>query len=518
MNQALPIREATVRPQPNRFLRGVFLAGLFVAALCPASDAAAAFERKAWQSDFAFLKKDLELRYANLAWFASPQSGIDLPALDRRATRALAAAENDEDAKAALLAFVAGFHDGHFSQLASLLAAAGGSAEPPPAELDKMDAAAGCAALGYAPTRSVPFSLPFESLNGFALERGDVPHDFRSGVFTTADGKQIGVVRIRYFRQRDYSPPCEREWAVARRTGKPIDADALRNQIDQEWFAALAAQLRRFRADKMAAVVVDVGGNGGGNDAGDWSTRLFSAQPVRSARLLMVAAPAAAGNFDEQLESIGKALAAHPQADAPSRQILTDAAAEIGRRKAAIDSRHCDLSWAWREQRPWNPAGCSRLIDAGFASGSVDYLPAGKIAEKDLAAALYWPTEVDAYRGAWSGPVYVLTDGKTYSSAEMFTASMHDNGIAKTVGATTGGDGCGFMQNDPPVVLPHSRLRFRVPDCVRLRADGSDEVAGIRPDLPVLPTEGESDRARAARALAAIEADLRDRMAAPPQS
>jgi len=64
------------------------------------------------------------------------------------------------------------------------------------------------------------------------------------------------------------------------------------------------------------------------------------------------------------------------------------------------------------------------------------------------------------------------------------------------------------MQEAKPLVLPHSQLRFRIPDCVRLRADGSDEVAGVKPDLPVLPSEGESERARAARALAVIDADL----------
>jgi len=72
----------------------------------------------------------------------------------------------------------------------------------------------------------------------------------------------------------------------------------------------------------------------------------------------------------------------------------------------------------------------------------------------------------------------------------------------------TGGDGCGFMGDVPPLVLAHSRLRFRVPNCMRLRADGSDEVAGIAPDLPIAPTEGESDRARAARLLRTVAAEL----------
>jgi hypothetical protein len=85
---------------------------------------------------------------------------------------------------------------------------------------------------------------------------------------------------------------------------------------------------------------------------------------------------------------------------------------------------------------------------------------------------------------------------------------MHDSGIARTIGVRTLGLGCGAMVESAPLTLPHSHLSFRVPNCVRLRADGTDEVAGIKPDLPVLPTANESPRARAARVVAVIARDL----------
>ncbi|HKQ12784.1 MAG TPA: S41 family peptidase, partial [Steroidobacteraceae bacterium] len=112
-------------------------------------------------------------------------------------------------------------------------------------------------------------------------------------------------------------------------------------------------------------------------------------------------------------------------------------------------------------------------------------------------------------RGAWNGPVYLLTDSGTASAAEMFAAQMRDRGIAKTVGVRTLGLGCGSMVESAPLTLPHSRLSVRIPNCVRLRADGTDEVAGVAPDFPVLPTANESPRARAARVLAVIDRDLR---------
>ena len=62
----------------------------------------------------------------------------------------------------------------------------------------------------------------------------------------------------------------------------------------------------------------------------------------------------------------------------------------------------------------------------------------------------------------------------------MFAAVLRNNDAAKTIGARTGGDGCGFVDNRGLVILPHSGLRFRVPNCVRLRADGSGRSRGSR--------------------------------------
>lgn len=464
----------------------------------------AAFDRSVWQDDFAYLKKQLESRYANLAWFASPQSGVDARTLDRRATRALAAAADDADAKAAITDFINGFGDGHLSLMAAL-APKDETPAPPKRDLHGADATTACAALGYASTRSVPFSLPFESLPDFSMVSDGESKPFRAGIVTTPSSK-IGVIRIKYFRQRDYPGVCESVWSKAAQEGKTGDIDAVRDRIDDAWYAALADQLKQLRAANLDALIVDVGGNGGGNDAGEWTPRMFTDKPAHSARLLVTATPSMPGYLDEEIDGLRDASKGE---SGPGSELVAKSLADFEHRKQSLGDRACDLSYAWHEQRPWQPFGCSRLLDAGFASGAVDYLAPGTIADAKRAAAVYWPVKVDAYRGAWTGPAYVLTDGRSYSAAEMFTAVMRDNAIARTVGVKTGGAGCGFMHEDPPVDLPHSHLRVRVPSCVRLRADGSDEVAGIKPDLEIAPREGEDDRTRASRVIAAVAADLR---------
>ena len=466
-----------------------------------------AFDRAAWQDDYAALKHELERRYANLAWFASPEGGVDLPALDRYTTAALAIAGNDDQASVVLADFVRSFHDDHFSALPPVAPGSAGPT-PPKVSLAGLDATAGCAALGYSPDTRVSFSAPFESLPGFHLDADGVSSAFRAGEMQIAGGRRVGLVRIRYFRQNQSPALCVAAWNALRAPDKEIDAEALAHAVERKWYAELAARLKRFREDGVDAILVDVGQNNGGNDSGDFAARLFTSRPVHSSRLLVSASADAVGYLDEELGEMKAAQAMEPSQ--PVAILLRENRATFERAKKLVDG-DCAMDWVWKARRSWNADACRRLVAAGSAGGPLDYLAPVSAADRESARRLHWPLSVQEEWGAWNGPVYLLTDAKTYSAAEMFTAVMRDNHIARTIGDTTGRAGCGFMAAAKPFVLPHSRLRFRIPDCVRLRADGSDEVAGIAPDLPLLPAEGEDRRAWAARILVAVDADLHAR-------
>ena len=376
--------------------------------------------------------------------------------------------------------------------------------EPAKITLNPDDPASGCAALGYSATR-VAFSLPFESLPGVQLLSDGLDSVFRIGLVETG-GRKIGLVRLQMFRDRAFPQACRRAWAALRQAGTPITREAVSEAAGTLWLAELAAQLNMLKTAGAQAVVVDVGANGGGDDSGDWIPRLFGTRPIASARLLIVDAPAGVPYLDEQIGDLTEALQS-----APTQKAKTDldtALSSFKSRKAAIGASPCDLSWVWHERRTWRELGCRRVIDAGYADGPLPGLPAHAYGDPKTERALAWSTAVQDLYGAWPGPAYVLTDRRTFSSAEMFAATMQDNGVAKVIGTRTGGDGCGFMGEGAPLLLARSRLRFRVPNCIRLRADGTDEVAGITPDLPVEPTEGESDRARAARVLQAVLRDM----------
>jgi len=457
---------------------------------------AGGFDAAAWQRDYAQLRQTLERDYANLAWFASPEGGVNLPRLDRLTRQALAAARSDAEARRALEGFVAAFHDGHFSVLPDQRAASTRPPAVPARALDAADPIASCAALGYLPTARIAFSLPLERLPEFRLMGDGLSSVYRAGLATTADGRRIGVIRIQNFTPRAFPAACTQGLQALKAQGAAVSEQAVREAADSRWHAGLAEQIIALQAAGMTALLIDVGANSGGNDSGDLFPRLLTDKPVRSARLRMAANAAARAYADEQIEGLDAALKAGPPAEA--RKALTQARA----------AQPCDMRWVWTQQRPWGGAGCQRLVDMGHAGGFAATLPRGAFGDQTLAYRLSAPSSADDLWAMWAGPLYVLTDGRSYSSAEMFAAVVQDNHLGKTVGAATGGDGCGFMAGESPKQLAHSRMRLRMPDCLRLRADGRDEVAGIAPDLPVLATEGEDARQRAVRMLETVAADL----------
>jgi hypothetical protein len=469
-----------------------------------AADAQPSSDRAAWLADYSLLKQSMERDYSNLAWFASNEAGVDLPDLDRRTTAALAGAQTREQARAAVTAFVQAFHDGHFSVLAPPPTDAGAvEAEPAQRDLARDGAAAACAALGYANRSPVAFSLPFESLAGFELVDEGAATSFRSGIVEAA-GTRIGILRLRNFGTSQYPAECERAWKTAS-VAERRDPEAFEHRVEDRWLASLAAAVSRLRRRGPSAIIVDVGSNSGGSEIADWAARLFTDAPLRSAPLLMTSGPLALEYLDEEAGLLTKAKAA--AADSRSREAADDALRAISARRAAA-VQGCALNWVWNERRAWNSIGCSRLSDVGFASGVVAYQAPKLVPDRAVARRIYWPSAADEFRGSWPGPTFVLTNGTTYSAAEMFAAVLQNNRAAKIVGTRTGGDGCGFMIDTTPLTLPALGLRLRMANCVRLRSDGTSEVAGISPDLAVAPRQGESPRARAVRVLKSVQAEL----------
>ncbi|GAB3333595.1 S41 family peptidase [Larkinella ripae] len=87
----------------------------------------------------------------------------------------------------------------------------------------------------------------------------------------------------------------------------------------------------------------------------------------------------------------------------------------------------------------------------------------------------------------FSGKVYVLTSGRTFSAASIFTASLKAQRPVTIIGQETGGGeaGCngGIIQT---MTLPETRLRVRFPVFwIATASRNPDQGRGVMPDFPV---------------------------------
>jgi C-terminal processing protease CtpA/Prc len=140
----------------------------------------------------------------------------------------------------------------------------------------------------------------------------------------------------------------------------------------------------------------------------------------------------------------------------------------------------CDAEPFWRGEHP----ACHWLGDSWFSSG-VQGSDTPRIHGKPWASLVFTPAKFEYEAGAWRGPLIVLVNGSTGSAAEEFAAILQDNHAALVLGAPTFGAGCGHTDGGTPTVLENSGGVLELPDCARFRADGSNEVMGVEPDLLV---------------------------------
>lgn len=109
-----------------------------------------------------------------------------------------------------------------------------------------------------------------------------------------------------------------------------------------------------------------------------------------------------------------------------------------------------------------------------------------------IAAGVFYTAQFkDGHRQSFSAqggatladlPVVILTDGGTFSAAEMVTAALQDHGRARVIGSTTGGKG--ILQDTIPLDAD-SRLHLTIAQWFS-PAGRIIHQQGIQPDLPVV--------------------------------
>jgi hypothetical protein len=450
----------------------------------PDPSLAPAFDREGWIADFEQAKSAITEHSPNLEWAVA--RGMDLPAAEARFRARLAAANDDAAAGSALERFVQGFGDGHME-----LRWSSSSVTP----LDGERPHSTCADLGYRSAgdrRAIATRLP-----GFMSASS--PGAFITAGVIPAAGQRIGILRIPEFAPR--AAMCEMALKERGLTpDSPCDqscADAVADRADTILLDQVARRLKDIAARSPDVLVVDVAGNGGGDDTAVVVARMLSKSEVPAPAMAAVRGAARAKSLGEAIDDL---RARSADADGEALAFVTPLIDELEEAQGEAD-QSCDLSPLWRGAE----VGCSNLVHGFFSGGLIATALPERFRNKAWAELVSEPSRFRTERDLWSGPLIVLVDGDTASAAELFTAMLQDAGRAVVLGAPTFGAGCGWW--DLPhtdVVLTHSKGRLAIPNCAFFRRDGRNEIDGVEPDALVGLRRTDSDSQRAERVSAKL--------------
>jgi hypothetical protein len=449
---------------------------------------AQSFQNDAWLADFAELKREMSAHYANLEW-AVAERGVNLKQLSEQTEARLREAKNEAEARAALDNFLRSFGDAHLyvdSSAKNDAADAPQSAQPL------------CARLGFEARAARP-GIDFSVLDRFQpLQNGDAKY-FPAGILKLSNDRKIGVIRIGLFMESMFPDLCETALSESKLSADAACDAACEDRINRTasnlLTMALARQTTALKREKIDALVIDLTANGGGTNWYEPAARTLSPKPLRSPRGAFIRHEHWAKNLQNRLSDFEAEI---PKATGAQQKILKQAA-EAARRDLAEANKACDRAGLWENQKP----SCSLVVP--FSNHRLPYAKPAELSNLNAADILFTASRYAYQEGVYDGKLLILIDGRTASSSEAFTAMLRDSNAATVVGTPSMGAGCGYTNGGIPTVLKNSRLKIKMPDCVRLRADGSNEVNGITPDIIVPWRTNDSPFQRAKRVVETLE-------------
>jgi hypothetical protein len=426
--------------------------------------AAPAWNSAPWLADLAQIQAAVDNNYPNRDWLTDERE-VSLDRWFGRTADAIRASRSDVEARRELEKLIERFNDGHVV-LNWPTPAAETMADPDQsASAQAPSIASFCAARGYN-ARQVTAGTA-AALPGYQILDAGGP--FQAGLVPAAS-KTIGIVRIGVFSPQGYPVLCEQAVANLRvDVRKPCDAscdDRLLTEAYAIMTRGLMTTIERLRTAGAQMLMVDLTRNGGGTEWAEAAARIVSPISLRSAPLAVMRGDTWVHRWGDLAAKLRKEASRASSAD---RAILLDFSA----RAQATANR----------LKPCDGPTCARLVQTGFASGLLPALPSGQLDGRKWGVNVFSPAQFPYRDSVWKGPLIVLVDSETWSAAEQFTALLQDNGAAVVIGTRTGGAGCGHLDDNDPILLTHSKAKLELPNCVRVRKDGSNEVGGVVPDV-----------------------------------
>lgn len=447
-----------------------------------------------WLSDFSTLKEEMAAGYANLEW-AAQHNHIDIAALVRDTEAKLRKTKSAKKARRIITEFLEAFDDPHLrakhTEPPSELTGLGAGWTGPANTASSKDA---LEAFGYRKGK-FDFGVEFESLDGFRrLPDGGNP--FPAGVLALDDGRKIGVIRIKYFGEDRYYNAAARTWEEYR---SGIDSTCDQGcwwrftlRVRTRLMEYLEARLNQLAKARVEAVAVDITGNGGGSEWCEDVAQLFTTDTLRPPPAGFVKHEHWSRQIETELKWIEEDLG-RDDLTPEIRAMLEETQATHNRLLEEIRAG-CDGSAVWRDE---HPAECDRLAYDEHGRYVVPENDDGLAATLKSEHILFRRSRHPDFVAMYDGPLFVVIDGGTASASEQFATLLQYNRSATIVGERSYGAGCGYTRGGIKLYLENTGLRVWMPDCVRVRADGVNELSGIDPDVAGWdPGERGKDRAR----------------------
>lgn len=410
------------------------------------------FKNQDYLEDFEALKSHLSSSYANLE-FILKHYRLNAYELSQKTIKALKLAKTKLEAETALQTFVSAFKDGHFRLTEVKKEVRPSESEEVTTKISsEMSGEKVCEALGF--TRDKKFDFRFSTEKVLLADQGGKEFPY---LVVETDNKKLGFIRIADFRETVYPNICLAAWASYKKTVKKncdtncqddFQYNYMRKALVDKFYDSLAA----LHKANIKTLIVDLTFNGGGSDWVTDITALLSDRDLVCGRSGFVKHPHHLNNFKQLLSDLE---ASRPQDEEKIVKMKTNI-------KKASES--CDRSALWNSKN--SKLDCSLVA----------YREDETCKYKDLN----YPN-----KQKFKGQLILLVNRHTASAAEDLVARHLDSKTALVVGERTHGAGCGYMNGGIRFKLPKSGLDVRIPDCVREMIDGTNEVAGIRPNIEI---------------------------------
>ncbi len=467
----------------SKFLFSVLIVGAV------RSCAAQTFDTAPWREDFGQLKKEMSAHYANLEWGVEHRH-MDLKSLSDSVGAQLGRAGNEGGARKVFERFLDTFGDGHLW------------IEWPAADRREQNDDTSVTTriglrerLGYRVHKVKP-GIVFSSLSAYAPVSTPDSGYFPAGTLRLRDGRRLGILRIAIFTEHNFPDLCETVLKHLGLTDSSVCQSGCEDLVERRTAdlltAALERQLVALNNENIAALIVDITGNGGGSNWVEPAARVLTKKRLRSPRTEFIRHRHWVEELKEELQTV---LA--DSGKTPSHNKNLDKATALLRRAITEAEKPCDISMIWEDRTP----PCSLVVTEPvlYPDCILPYAKPGSLPDRPSSFILFYPSRYRYHEHVYSGRLIVLVDHSTASSAEYFAAMLQDNDAAKIMGEPTFGAGGGFTNGGIPVKLKNSGGQVKMPDCVRLRGDGSNEMEGITPDFPVQWHRSDNDYMRAER-------------------